>query len=266
MIHALSTYMFSGHELTTALLERIREAGIPLVEIFCEPRHFDYRNVSRVSDLAGWFKDSRLKLHSLHGPLTNIADREKIRRLDNVDEVKRALDVAERIPFTYLIQHIGAKHEEYDPRKIDTTFSSLEVINLFAKHRGVEVLLENTPNEMSTAERLRLFLDQTHLPNNFCFDIGHAHMEGSIAGEFDLMQDRIRSTHIHDNDGFSDRHLPPLQGDPGTIDWNKAMTMLRKRDGQYPLMLSLKEQPDIERPETYAAETLKKLEDLREPE
>jgi len=261
MTHALSTYQFSGHELTTATLESIWDAGIPLVEIFCSQQHFDYRNTSRVANIALWFRDARLQLHSLHSPLTNIADREKIRRIDNVDEVKRALDVAERIPFRYLIQHIGGRYEEYDPRKIDTTFSSLEELNLFAKHRGVEILLENTPNEMSTAARLSTLLEITHLPNGFCFDIGHANMVGNVAGEFDIMAGRIRSTHIHDNDGLTDLHLPPLHEGNGNIDWNKAMPMLRKRANQYPIMLSLKEHSAV-----FAADTLKKLEDLRDPE
>ena len=34
------------------------------------------------------------------------------------DEIKRALDVAETIPFRYLIQHLGVSGEEFDERKI----------------------------------------------------------------------------------------------------------------------------------------------------
>ena len=58
---------------------------------------------------------NRLELHSLHSPTErnlaegrdsgasiSIADTERIRRIDAVDEVKRALEVAERIPFRYL--------------------------------------------------------------------------------------------------------------------------------------------------------------------
>ena len=87
----------------------------------------------------------------------------KSKRLDMVDEIKRALEIAETVPFRYLIQHLGVAGEEYDERKIDYAFSALEEINLFARQRGVEVLLENTPNELSSAERLSMFLDVTHL-------------------------------------------------------------------------------------------------------
>jgi sugar phosphate isomerase/epimerase len=75
----------------------------------------------------------------------NITEPVKSKRLDMLDEIKRALDISEVIPFRYLIQHIGVFEEEYDERKVDAAFTSLEEINLFAA-RGVEVLLENTPN------------------------------------------------------------------------------------------------------------------------
>ena len=101
-----------------------------------------------------------------------------------VDEIKRALEIAETVPFRYLIQHLGVAWEEFDERKIDSAFSALEEINLFARQRGVEVLLENTPNELSTAERLMMFLNVTHLNLNVCFDVGHAHMRGSIENEY----------------------------------------------------------------------------------
>ena len=35
-------------------------------------------------------------------------------------------------------------------------------------------------------------------------------MGHGIAAEFELMKDRIRSTHIHDNDGMADSHFFPL--------------------------------------------------------
>jgi len=60
----------------------------------------------------------------------SISDTERIRRLDAVDEVKRALEVAERIPFRYLVQHMGHGRQSADPRKLDAAFSSLEQLSI----------------------------------------------------------------------------------------------------------------------------------------
>ena len=84
----------------------------------------------------------------------------KSKRLQIVDEIKRALDIAEIVPFRYLIQHLGVAGEEFEDRKVDAAFSALEEISVFARQRGVEVLLENTPNGLSSAERLLMFLNR----------------------------------------------------------------------------------------------------------
>src|SRR5215475_4009984 len=182
MDHALSTHLFVNHRLTGALLNRIQNAGIGAVEIFCARQHLDYHNKAQVNELGHWFRDSELKLHSLHSPMyndeywgrsgphavINITELAKGGRLRMVDEIKRALEIAELIPVRYLIQHIGVSGEEFEMRKVDAAFSALEEIHLFARARGVEVLLENTPNAMSTAERLLQFEELTHVGLNYC--------------------------------------------------------------------------------------------------
>ena len=84
-----------------------------------------------------------LKLHSLHSPMytddiwgrsgpqavITITEPVKSKRLPMVDEIKRALEVAEDVPFRYLIQHLGVSGEEFDERKLDAAFSSLEEID-----------------------------------------------------------------------------------------------------------------------------------------
>ena len=265
MDHVLSTHVFVNHRLTTVWLEKVWQAGIPAVEIFCARQHLDYRDQAQINELGHWFRDSDLKLHSLHAPMytddvwgrsgpnsvINITEPVKSKRLAMVDEIKRALEISETIPFRYLIQHIGVHEEEWDERKVDSAFSALEEINLFAKQRGVEVLLENILNQLASPERLKTFLEATHLKLDFCFDVGHAHVIGGVSAAFQVMKERIRSTHVHDNDGTSDSHLFPLQADGGTVDWKKTMELLRSRPGQYPLVLELRETPDLNLPHAF---------------
>jgi sugar phosphate isomerase/epimerase len=277
MQRALSTHLFANHRLTTVWLDRIRQAEIPLVEIFCARQHLDYRNKAQISELGHWFRSSELKLHSLHSPMytdeiwgrsgpnsiIKITEAVKSRRLEMVDEIKRALEIAETIPFRYLIQHLGVTGEEFDERKIDYAFSALEEINLFARQRGVEVLLENTPNDLANADRLLMFLNVTHLNINVCFDVGHAHMYGDIDNEYRVLKARIRSTHVHDNNGFDDAHLYPNSG--GSIDWAHTMDLLRSAEGQYPLLLELREVPDMAQPVDSARAAFEYLEGLKSP-
>jgi len=271
MTHALSTHLFVNHRLTTALLTRIQQAEIPLVEIFCARQHLDYTNKAQVAELGHWFRESDLKLHSLHAPMytdeiwgrsgphaiITLTEPVKSVRMRMVDEIKRALEIAETIPCRYLIQHLGVGGEEFDMRKFDAAFTALEELSIFARQRGVEILLENIPNELSSGERLRQFQELTHVGLNYAFDTGHAHMNEGVEAAFDTMKERIRSTHVHDNDGKNDAHLFPFTG---SIDWKKTMELLRSRPDQYPLLLELKERPDVPKPLERVKEIFDQLE------
>lgn len=257
MPRVLSTYLFVQHPLNAALLDELERAGIPAVEIFCSRNHFDYRATDVVRKTAHWFTNHRMRLHSLHAPTSrefsagregatpiSISDLERVRRLDAVDEVKRTLDVAESLPFPYLVLHMGAGREAADPRRYDAAFSSLEHLTVFAKQRGVTIAVENTPGELAAPSNLRHFIQDTRLAElRMCFDAGHAHLEDGVVPGFEAMREWVVTAHIHDNNGEKDEHLLPFEG---TIDWKKAAEVMRGApaapDG-LPLVLELREQP-----------------------
>ncbi|WP_321473855.1 sugar phosphate isomerase/epimerase family protein [uncultured Paludibaculum sp.] len=276
MEHALSTQLIVNHRLNTVWLDRIWNAGVPKVEIFCARQHFDYHDQSQVNELGYWFRDAQLKCHSLHSPMYNddcwgrsgpssvvtLTDTSKPRRLQSVEEIKRAIAVAEKFPFQYLIQHLGVSGEEYSDEKLDAAFTALEDLQLFAKHRGVEILIENIPNRLSSAERLLYFSGITHLDLKFCLDTGHAHIMEGIEPTFALLQDRLRSTHVHDNNGKDDKHLFPLLAEGGSIPWKQTMDLLRTRESQYPLVLEVKDSPAFPNPLEAARQAFDRLENL----
>lgn len=154
-----------------------------------------------------------------------------------MDEIKRALEIAEQIPFRFLIQHIGVAGDEFDDRKLDSAMTSVEHLRAFAKPLGVRLLLENIPNELTTPEQLLLFLRTTHFDDvGICFDFGHAHLAGDLSAAFEQLRDYIHSTHVHDNARDLDMHRWP--GD-GTIDWKQAIELLRAAPNVPPLLLEV---------------------------
>lgn len=276
MMRALSTHLFVNYRLTTALLDKIQKTGIPAVEIFCARQHLDYCNRAQINELAHWFRDSELRFHSLHSPVysddvwgrsgphavLNIAEPSKTRRIRTVDEIKRAIEIAESAPFRYLIQHVGLPEEEFDERKVEAAFSSLDELSVFARQRGVEILLENIPNGLSTADRLVTFFELTHLKLGVCFDVGHAHLDEGVEEAFRKLKDRIRSTHVHDNDGREDGHLMPFALPGGTVDWARTVPLLRSCGDEVPLLLEVREAAEIRNPLETVLEVFERLEKL----
>jgi sugar phosphate isomerase/epimerase len=252
MRRILSTYIYRDQPLTSSLLAAVKHAGIDSVEIFCGTPHFNYRVPEAIRELSGMLEEHGLELHGLHAPIErnfvagresgipmSIADPERIRRIDAVDEVKRALDVAEVLPFRYFCQHLATGRQDADPRRFEAAFSSLEHLILFARQRGVTIALQNSANELGSPASLHQFTKDTRLDLRYCFDIGHAHIDSEVAASFELMRDRVVTTHIHDNHGERDEHLLPYQG---TIDWDAALTGFSRASAALPLVFELKEQ------------------------
>ncbi|HYP13822.1 MAG TPA: TIM barrel protein [Bryobacteraceae bacterium] len=276
MKHVLSTHLFVNHRLTTVWLDRVWDAGVPAVEIFCAKQHLDWRDRGQVAELGHWFKDSPLNLHSMHSPMftddvwgrsgpqsvVSITEPVKAKRIAMVDEIKRVLEIAETVPYQYLIQHLGNGGEEFDERKLDAAFTALEELGVFARQRGVQILLENIPNGFSTATMLNYFLQTTHLDLYYCLDVGHANLNEGVESAYNLMKTRIRSTHIHDNDGKEDKHLFPFLAEGGTIDWNNTVRLLASRADQYPLLLELKEAPEYQHPFDAVKQIFERLESV----
>jgi sugar phosphate isomerase/epimerase len=181
------------------------------------------------------FRDEHWNAH-MSEPI-NFIDPDKRQRFEALDEIKRALEVAEILPFRFLVQHIGNSNEYFDEHKFDHAMTAIEHLRAFAKPLGVTVLVENIPNELSTPEKLMELLQTAHFQDvGVCFDLGHAHMMSRVHQAFEVLKDRIRSTHVHDNDAAQDSHLLP--GD-GTIDWSEAMSLLQSAPQAPALLLEL---------------------------
>jgi sugar phosphate isomerase/epimerase len=249
MQRVLSTYIFVNRKLTAALVGEAARADISAIELFCSRGHFDYRSADDARELASWLAGNHLTLNSIHSPTTrdfhlsresgvplSISDPERMRRQEAVDEIKRALDLVEYVPFRYCIQHVARSRDLPDERRWDATFSSLEHLSLFAKHRGITLALENTPGEMATPSNLKHFLERTRLAGvKLCFDTGHAHIDGGVTAPLESVRDLVVTTHVHDNRGERDDHLLPYEG---TIDWDVTLAALPP---EAPIVLELKE-------------------------
>jgi sugar phosphate isomerase/epimerase len=265
MQRLLSTYQFVSRKVTRELIAQIGAAGFLGVEIFCSRAHFDYGNRAEVREIARALADHQVSLASLHAPTSrdlsatresgqplSICEVERIRRIEAMDELRRAIDVADDLPFARMIFHMGGSRETHDLRKRDAAFSTLEHLMLHARHAGVTICIENTTSEMGDPAYLRAFVDETRLTGlRFNFDIGHANLadgpaEERIETSFAPLRELVAGVHLHDNHGEKDEHLPPHDG---SIDWPAAIKMLKTTPkANLPLVLELKEKIGPEAP------------------
>ena len=250
MLRVLSTHLFLNQRLHPGLLELASRAGAQAVEIFAARQHFDYTSREHVSELAEWFDENELEPFSMHAPLfpdremgragapaVNVLHPEKSRRIDGMDEIKRALETAEHLHFKNLVVHLGEKTDTWSPRALEYAETALEHLGAFARPLGVRMLVENLLNEPTTPEHLMLILEMGHLNQaGLCLDLGHAHMTEGVAQAMTTMGPRIASVHAHDNHGLKDEHLWPGEG---TIDWPATLSGLKALKNPPALVLEL---------------------------
>jgi len=238
MLKVISSHVFLRNRLHPGLLETFQKSGAQGIELFAARQHFDYTNRTEVRDLADWFRSNPTAAFSLHAPLysdlemgrsgapsVNVIHPEKSRRIDAMDEIKRALEAAEQIPFRFLVVHLGDREDTWSPRALEFSMTALEHLRAFASPLGVRLLVENLQNEVTRPANILEILSTGHFKDiGVCLDVGHAHLGDGVAPVLAELKDRIHSSHLHDNKGDRDTHLWP--GD-GTIAWDETLEGLK---------------------------------------
>lgn len=212
-----------------------------LVELCATRTHFDYHDMAAAHDLRGWLTDAGLFLHSVHAPFVDgcpdgvwgrslsIAAADSTSRSRAVDEVGRAAALAQVVPYEFLVVHVGVPTDlaVAGDNSLDAARRSIEALHGVATRHGVRLALEVIPNRLSSVESLvSLIDDDLELPDvGICLDYGHAFLMGDVADTIEAASGHMVTTHIHDNDGKADTHLPPFEG---KIDWATAVMTTQK--------------------------------------
>ena len=256
--YGISTFAFENRELDIHLLRKIFAAGYRHIELVANRPHLDYHNRSLQKEVANWFLSNELPPPSLHLPfeerlgpkrvlpISALAPEER-RRNAAIDEIKRALEISDRMSLAGVVLHLGVPGQGFGPVDFDHAYTVVEAIRAFA---GVDVLIENIPNDISTLERIREFIDVARLRDvHICYDSGHGHLEGPLG-----QLDRVAAIHIHDNHGELDDHLWPFDG---TLNWARFVEELVMSDYHGPMIFEVSDER-IER----GWKTVERLEDL----
>jgi sugar phosphate isomerase/epimerase len=240
----ISTHLYHDRPLGPEHLQELADFGFCQVELFATIGHFDYHDPSAIDRLAGWLRDARLELHSVHAPIVehrlngewgaplSIAAAAERARTQAVAECVAALQVAGRIPFRFLVVHLGIPDDLKPPAEANARQAaqrSIEEIAAAAAPLGVQVAVEVIPNKLSAAQVLvRLVEDELELPPpgvGICLDMGHAFLMGDLVDAIEIVSGELVTTHVHDNGGKGDDHLAPFDG---KIDWPTTLMSLEK--------------------------------------
>ena len=138
-----------------------------------------------------------------------------------------------------LVIHPGGLSEakEAAPRR-DALARGLIALAEHARGTGVSLCVENMPPGVYPGSRMADLFDlvaELDLPElALALDTGHAHISSTPGAETLAAGRLLRTTHVHDNNGRQDAHLPPGLG---TLDWAAWADALDAIDYQGPILL-----------------------------
>ena len=254
----ISTHLFHEHRLSREHLVHIAAHGFEAIELFATRSHFDYHDERAAADLAEWLADTQLELHSVHAPIVQSltggtwidpfsnASREEHSRRTALKETAAAIALAARLPYRYLVVHLGTPTTERvaaNDNQPELARRSVEELAEKAAAASVRLALEVIPNALSSAERLAYLIEEEldGLDVGVCLDYGHAHLMGDLGEAVETLSGHLWTTHVHDNDGRRDAHLVPYAG---TIDWDAAMMETQKIGYEGTLMFEVADTGD----------------------
>ena len=245
MLSGISSCVFYPQRLTPTHLDALSATGAETIELFAARFHFDYTDRQLVRQTASWFNSSGVR-PTLHAPVTadqsfsrhasptlNLVSMAKPDRIEAMEEIKRALEAAESIPFSTCVLHLGLNGDRWSDYALEYAITAIEHLKAFAGPLNLRLLLENLRNEIASPLHLLDILQIGHFDAaGICLDLGHAHLMAAPLHEtVHLLRDRIAEVHLHDNHGATggpasgapDEHLWPGKG---TIAWQEAYALL----------------------------------------
>jgi sugar phosphate isomerase/epimerase len=226
-------------------LRKLKHVGYQCVEY----SHLAQLSASEVSEVADFARGLDLTSWSVHfwGPVdAETPDAAETTRLRLRDCVDSCCQVGGRA----IVVHCAGFSEDLSEPSVFQRYrrdnlSILEPTCAHAAAKGIEIALENgrSQAQMQLIMTLVETLDTPYL--GICVDTGHANL-GDLGADraIRIAGDRLLTTHLQDNRGRQDDHLPPGLG---VIQWDQVFSALQAIGYSRPLVLELTDNPPMSR-------------------
>lgn len=183
------------------------------------------------------------KIHSAHGSWGGQSIRAE--RVDlgsvhsethraSVDDLKRCIDWLSLAGGSFLVVHPGGLSlPEAQAQRREALARGLMELSGHASGTPVTVCVENMPPGVYPGSRMADLadvvaeLDHPHLA--LALDTGHANLTLGVEAETRAAGSRLATTHVHDNDGRQDSHLPPGSGTVNWHAWHESLDQIGYR-------------------------------------
>ncbi len=233
-------------EMQCQAVRDLAEAGFTHVEF----SHIEYLTTTEAEQLRNVTDEAKLEAWSAHSWVNLAADQSESERslgaLSPILEKCHVLNVKVIVihPGGHMLSHEGAAAHA---RRMTGNLSVLRPLCERVANIGASVAVENCGAWEDLEFILELVRVCGHKNAGFCIDTGHAQLYGISPAEAIIrMGKKLWTTHLQDNLGRRDDHLPPGMG---LINWKSVFAALRQIGYTRPVMVEISDCPPNREPE-----------------
>lgn len=224
----ISTTVDYSEEIET-LFHLFSKHKYDFISIGADSRHNYYPDKNKLSNLINMADGYNLQIESAHAPFGgdyDLAHSSSIKRQKAVDNTLDFMNYLSHndIPMVIIHPHHFLKVTKENAFQLAAESIKTIVCN---KPANIKIAVENLPDKRGSwiADQLLSMFGQSDF--GFCYDSSHENMSGEPFHLLKKHYSRLITCHLSDNNGSSDEHLVP--GD-GNIDWSRTSFYLNKAE------------------------------------
>jgi sugar phosphate isomerase/epimerase len=181
-------------------------------------------------EIARRVADRGFSIHSAHGAWggqtirarrVDLGSTDPTTHEESVDDLRKCVDWLAAAGGKCLVVHPGglSDESEHEQRRSALARGLVRVAD-HARGSGVLICVENMPPGVHPGSRMAdlavLLCELEHPRLALALDTGHANLGEGVEHETNTAGSLLATTHVHDNNGRQDSHLPPGHG---SVDW-----------------------------------------------
>ncbi len=216
------------------------------------------RECITVGDIANMInrlrKELNIEIAQVHAPYGDLDEMltDPERRDDGIARLLRYIELCHKIECPVLVMHVpyrrplqGERYIEYISYLENCTRQVMLKLERHIKENNVKIAFENRLEQTfgsRVEDIVKIICEEGVEGFGICLDTGHANVNRiNIPDTVKKFGRYIIATHVHDNDGTQDRHMPPLTG---CIDWKSVIDSFRSYCPDVPLILEVESLSD----------------------
>ena len=197
-------------------IEQIKNAGFKSVMLF-------WRGSDRFQQELLCVKENGLRIESVHGPfhmMNNLWTDENA--VESLVKLHGAIDCCHNYAIKTLVIH--PTDTKTPPPVSECGKTYFKGLIRYAKSMNVDLAFENIecPEYLDT-----IFGECDDTNVKLCYDVGHENCFPNSMDVLDKYGNRLKTLHIHDNDGNDDLHGIPFDGN---VDYDRFIAKLKELD------------------------------------